>query len=209
LATLPFFVCSFESGIVQEDIDSILELNDLFKGADKAFNLLVTRCESKLHKKKRTELEVQIRSIPQLEPFFRNPNVKIFFTGALKPDDFDNGAFDSVEMSLRNILALRTTLYDHIFSSNSACHITELQIYKNNEVSIENLKEDLIKAQHQLAEFKGSEEEKLKIKEAYIVVHDKLEKACAMLDKVTGQETLVQVSMLQHTDKLLRGDVKF
>jgi len=193
-------VCSsfvFKSGILQEDIDSILELNQLFKGADKAFNLLVTRCESKLHKK-RSELEGQIRSIPQLEPFFRNPNVKVFFSGALKTDDLDNGAYDSVEMSLRNILAMQVLLYEHIFSSNVGCHVTDLVIYKENEVTVEQLKGEVIRMQGQLAQFKGTEEDKHRIEVAYHQVCEKLTHACRMLDKVTGQNTLAEVDTLLH-----------
>jgi len=122
-----FFVCSFGSGIDQQDISSILEMNRLFKGADKAFCILVTHSENMM-KKDRDELEKKIRSIPELKEFF-NSNGKVFFGGTLNCEDFDNGDYDSVQHNLYNILALRTELYQHIFYSQE-CQVTDLELFK-------------------------------------------------------------------------------
>jgi len=184
-----FFVCSFTGGINKEDIDSILQMNKLFAGADKAFSLLVTHCEAKMHEK-RDALEAQIRKIPQLQSFFENPNVKIFFFGALSIDDMDNGAFDSVKRNLTNILVLRTALYKHIFSSSDPCHITELEFYKEQKQKVALLQQHVEEQTKQLIVYQGSEEEKNFLRSELQAKTRELREAARVINSVTGQKDL-------------------
>jgi len=203
-----FFVCSFESGIHQQDIDSILEMNRLFKGADKAFCLLVTRSETKM-KKKRDALEQEIRSIPELKEFFSNPNVKIFFAGALNCDDFDNGAYDSVQRNLFNILALRTELYRHIFESQQECHVTDLELYREQKLSLSAMKAKVEELTKEVLSYQGSEEEKAKLKTQLAAETKKLKGVVAMVGRVTGQnvesETAGNSSMNELSNLVMAG----
>lgn len=71
-------------------------------------------------------LELDIRSIPQLQSYFANPDVRIFFIGALDKDDYLNGNVESVTTTLDNVLHLREQLYRHILESSQGCNLVSL-----------------------------------------------------------------------------------
>jgi len=188
-----FFVCSFTGGINIQDVESIIQLNELFKGAGKTVSLLVTHCEGKLPKA-RVILEAQIRSISQLKDFFSENDVKIFFMGTLDSDDYENGAVDSVRRKIINIMELRNLLYQHFFQSQEECHITDLEFFKKERKNIDELRALVIELQQKIESFQGTVEEKEKLQKDLDVSTTKLSNAVAMISRVTGkQETYADV----------------
>jgi len=188
-----FFVCSFESGINTEDVQSILEMNKLFGGGNKTFSLLVTRSETKIAKR-RAELEEQIRKVPELQQFFKDPNAKVFFTGALNADDKESGAVDAVKRNLANVLNMRTILYNHVFDSTTPCHITELDIYKEHQQNIDQLSRAVKELTEKVRGYQGTVEEKKKLEVQLSAQTQKLKNAVSMVNKLQGQKDLVDLA---------------
>eukprot|EP01087_Luapelamoeba_hula_P012075 TRINITY_DN3354_c0_g1_i1.p1 TRINITY_DN3354_c0_g1~~TRINITY_DN3354_c0_g1_i1.p1 ORF type:complete len:378 (-),score=81.05 TRINITY_DN3354_c0_g1_i1:73-1206(-) len=182
-----FFLCSFSGGINHHDIQAILDMNEMFKGADKVFNLLVTRCESSSD---RPQLEAQIRSIPELKDFFANPNVNLFFMGALEKDDFLMGSLESVEAKLEHILHMRQIFYRHIISTKSKCHLRDMEIFKRTHQSIEDLETHVGLLTRQVQSYEGTLEarEALRVELREKAAH--LENAVAVLAGLTGEDRL-------------------
>jgi len=187
-----FFVCSFTGGINMQDVDSIIQLNELFKGAGKTVSLLVTRCEGKLHKA-RLALEAQIRAISQLKDFFTQNDVKIFFMGTLDTDDYENGAVDAVRQKLNNILVLRTSLYQHFFQSQEECHITELDFFKREKQNLDELRSQVTQLQQKIETFQGTVEEKEKIQKELDLSTTKLSNTVSMISRLTGQQDIPHI----------------
>jgi len=199
-----FFVCSFESGINTEDVQSILEMNKLFAGGNKTFSLLVTRSETKISKR-RTELEEQIRKVPELQKFFEDPNAKVFFTGALNADDKESGAVDAVKRNLANVLNMRTILYNHIFAADVPCHITELDIYKEHQQNIDNLSQAVKDLTGKVRGYQGTVEEKKKLEVQLAAQTQKLKNAVSMVNKLQGQKDLVDLANIVEDAEKLSG----
>jgi len=197
-----FFVCSFETGIHKDDIESILEMNELFKGADKAFSLLVTHCEKK-SVAAQANLEDQIRQIPQLQEFFANQNVEVFFTGALDPDDYNNGVNQSVEVNLLNVLTLRKELYTHIFEASEACHITKLKVFEEQKITKDQLRTQVEELSTQLKLYKGSEDQRKSLKAQLADRTKQLRTVAAQLSRVTGQQEIKDdEELIMNADRL-------
>ena len=137
-----FFVCAFDEGILKEDVETIIDLNQILQGAGKAVSLLVTRCEKK-NKKKRVQLEAEIRAIPELKEFFADPQVKVFFTGALPFDDYESGMFESVRISIENILEMRADIYQHIFNSAEGCPLMDLEVVQAQAREFAELRKEI------------------------------------------------------------------
>jgi len=137
-----FFVCAFDEGILKEDIETIVDLNQTLQGAGKAVSLLVTRCEKK-SRKKRSQMEAEIRAIPELKEFFSNPQVGIFFAGALPCDDYESGMFDSVRISIDNILEMRADIYQHIFAAAEGCPLLDLEVVQAQAREIADMRKEI------------------------------------------------------------------
>eukprot|EP01087_Luapelamoeba_hula_P000131 TRINITY_DN1007_c0_g1_i2.p1 TRINITY_DN1007_c0_g1~~TRINITY_DN1007_c0_g1_i2.p1 ORF type:complete len:407 (+),score=101.53 TRINITY_DN1007_c0_g1_i2:502-1722(+) len=136
-----FFVCSFDSGINPDDVKAIVQLNKLFAGANKQFHLLITRSEGKLPSAQRS-IEAQVRQIEELKPFL-NEGVKIFFLGSNHIDDYNSSLQDAVRSKTNNVLRQRAVLFQHIFDSSEACHIKNMQIFKETNRQVEDLAQEI------------------------------------------------------------------
>eukprot|EP01087_Luapelamoeba_hula_P016021 TRINITY_DN488_c0_g1_i19.p1 TRINITY_DN488_c0_g1~~TRINITY_DN488_c0_g1_i19.p1 ORF type:complete len:1248 (+),score=267.75 TRINITY_DN488_c0_g1_i19:208-3744(+) len=130
-----FFVCSFNEGVTSDDTRAIAALLDTFRGTyydgripSGFINLLVTRCEGKLPASRR-RIEEQVKAVPEFKDLFTlDPDLKLFFLGALS-DDHLTGA-DAVQKHLSNIIQLRTVLMQHIFRADKPCPVSEIAIVR-------------------------------------------------------------------------------
>lgn len=198
-----FFVCSFESGINAEDVASVLKLNKLFAGGNKAFNLLVTHCEGK-SPEIRKEMEKQIREIPELKEFFASADVKIFFLGALNYDFYDRGDVTGIARLLTNVLIMRTTIYKHIFSCSDNCHITKLEFFEKQQQNISALAEKVSNLTEQLEKYKGTEKEREELERLLREKNREFQGMCDMVAGVTGQKTeLLYGEIMKRANKVL------
>jgi len=186
-----YFVCCFEAGVCSQDVQDIIDYIKIFKPL--SFHILVTRSENK-STEKRKDLEKQIRLIPELKNFFAASDVKIFFTGALNNNDFNNGALDSIRRNLNNVLEMRKLLYDQIFAADNPCYITELEFYKKDTQNIDELKAVVQSLTDQVQNNKVSTEEKVNLKLDLAKQTEKLKNAILVINRVTGQKDISEYS---------------
>eukprot|EP01087_Luapelamoeba_hula_P021905 TRINITY_DN773_c0_g1_i5.p1 TRINITY_DN773_c0_g1~~TRINITY_DN773_c0_g1_i5.p1 ORF type:complete len:406 (-),score=105.33 TRINITY_DN773_c0_g1_i5:72-1202(-) len=182
-----FFACSFEGGINSQDVQAIIELNRLFKGADKVFHLLITRSEGKTLARRQL-IETQVRAVPELSEFFANPDVKVFFSGTLVYDDFAMLLNKSMKDKLETVMNMRTLLYDHIIASETYAHITQMEIYKQIEADLNQMQADIQQKMQVLATKGEQDAERAKLQQELGVCAAQLKEITGSLARVTGQD---------------------
>eukprot|EP01087_Luapelamoeba_hula_P019171 TRINITY_DN6321_c0_g1_i1.p1 TRINITY_DN6321_c0_g1~~TRINITY_DN6321_c0_g1_i1.p1 ORF type:complete len:403 (-),score=86.35 TRINITY_DN6321_c0_g1_i1:20-1228(-) len=104
------YVCSFESGVSNDDVQAIGQLVQDLRGPPMC--LLVTRCEKKAPRKC-AELEKQIRSVPELRKMFGleneppldgpDPFPKILFIGSINMEDVERNDVHTVSAMIEII----------------------------------------------------------------------------------------------------------
>ena len=103
------FCASCESGIHDEDIQTIRKLVDHFEAQfAKHLCMVITRCESKNHQQ-RELLLAEIERDTHFEPIASHLNKGIYFSGALKLDDWKE-ANDALLIQFHNICEYRQKL---------------------------------------------------------------------------------------------------
>jgi len=122
-----------------------------FSGAETQICILITRAESYTEEKK-YDLIDQLLNDAEFKEFTEKVTDKIFFSGAINPDDFEVGNNEALEGQLLNICEMRTTLYEEIFETVDACHITSLGLYKRTEEESRSLYKDIMEIEERLTE---------------------------------------------------------
>jgi hypothetical protein len=189
-------VCSFESGISSEDLDSFAQFIDLFKGAQEKISLLITRSEGRDEESKMKLIE-NIMKHPKLTKLVNLIKGKIFFAGAIRTEDVRMGRFESVISQLWNLTKMRKMLYEQIFESFDYCHIRDLNYYKENQMKVEILQNKLTK----MVEDIEQKDNKL---EHYEEKQQELEKTTEELKKLKG--FVMKERALSYKDVLIKVD---
>jgi len=182
-----FFVASFETGIDREQIEAILKLLEIFKGAEGQMCLLITRSELR-NAKEREKLEEQIRKVQELKELWEH-KIKIFFIGAVPNTVRENGLIDNLKFGLSNLLAMRTEIYTHLFSlrgSNKSIYIKDLDLFQKEEKKAADLMDEINVLRDQIKDAKGDKEAVKLLQSKCYALNERLARKTTMLESVTS-----------------------
>jgi len=111
----------------------------MFSGvSEKKIVLLITRCENDDQKRKEA-IKKDILQHPELKSLLSIIEDRIFFTGALDKNHFDSGQTSIIKSELRNIMNMRSEIYQYIFSLKEPVHLSEVGFVKREQEKAEEI----------------------------------------------------------------------
>jgi len=187
-----FFVCSFSLGVNKEDLQAFAEFLKLFRGAEGTISMLITHGE-RFSEDRKVQICKEILKHSELSEFAKTIENKIFFTGAVSEQDYENGLTQSIQVDCVNVMKMRALLYLHVFSSEKHCQLTNIDYFVEQQHLVEQLQEDLLKLQENLKTQTMELETKQNLEKQHQILLTQLEKLRGFINNRLGTDRYKEI----------------